>query len=100
MRKQYIETTFGELSIGSRFWSYYCDRGDVEIEKIKTDISKCIYVDTTPGVFWLYEAEFPVWIEKEVYGWYEYLIWICITIMAMTILALTFWIVNHFNTGV
>jgi hypothetical protein len=95
MQKQYIETKFGELKEGDLFWSN--DTGNLEFmrQKVKIGPDKARHEDGTK-IELLYPQDFVVFKEIEVYGWYEYIIWMCISGIILTTLAVVFWIVQKF----
>ena len=97
MRKEYVETNFGNLEIGDNFWSFESDRGDLNLQKTKIDADKSEWADGEGIIEVLYPEWFTVWTERETCGWYEYLVWIWITIIAIGVLALTFLTVRHFS---
>jgi hypothetical protein len=96
MRKEHLETTFGELKNGDLFWTFEPDLGNYILQKVKIGPDRAKYTDGEQ-IELLYPKEFPVFQEIEVYGWYEYLIWMCISGIILTTLAAAFWIVQKFT---
>lgn len=96
MRKQCLETTFGEMKEGDLFWTFDFDLENYTLQKVKIGPDRARYTDGEE-IELLYPQDFIVYKEIEVYGWYEYLIWMCISGIILTTLAAAFWIIQKFT---
>ena len=93
MRKEYVETNFGNLEIGDNFWSFESDRGDLSLQKTKIAADKSEWADGEGIIEVLYPEWFTVWTERETCGWWDYLWRILLVILALLIVAF-YWILR------
>jgi hypothetical protein len=95
MKKTYIQTTFGKLENGDRFWTWFDDSGLTVVEKIKqnggfTWADEYNDVETYP-----IDINFPVWI-AEPSIWREYPRLILLAALAILTIGSTWYLVREF----